>query len=124
VALIAVAIVAGSAAAHTTKFDSKVKITEFNPACKRGCVTAIGTVRSSRKACEANRTVKVFLKEPGPDQNRWTGTSNGEGSWQIAVDLALPGEDYYAKVRAKDIGPSGHRHKCKRDTSPDFTLEP
>jgi hypothetical protein len=123
VIVVVAAMVVGSASAHTAKYGSKVKFDGFSPGCKRGCVTATGRVRSGHDACEAGRRVTVFLREPGPDVNRFKGKTDAHGSWEIAVNLALTGEDYYAKVRARNIGPAGHRHICKGDRSPDVTLE-
>lgn len=140
VALICLASVAvlavGMASAHTTRYGSKVRITDIEQGCetaaerradaiaRHGCVTAEGRVRSSRGACRRGRTVRVFFKQPGPDDLRAKLKSGSDGEWGAPLTFVTAG-GYYAKVNPRRIGPRGHqhRHKCKGARSPVYLFD-
>jgi hypothetical protein len=109
--------VAGARGAH---FDSKVKIKDMNAVCKgSGCSQAKGKVTSEHGACEPNRTVKVYLKQPGPDDQVEKGKTDSEGKWDFTFDSggAFFGSTFYAKVKRRVLGGGA---VCKGDRSNDF----
>jgi hypothetical protein len=59
-----------------------------------------GKLKSSRSACAANRTVKLFRQKPGPDRMLGTDRTNAKAKWLIRVKLKS-GASYYAKAPAK-----------------------
>ncbi len=107
-ALAAAALVASAAQGTTVKrFDSRVTLAATNP--------FHGRVVSAKHACEANRTVKVFNKKPGPDGLFGKTTTNGKGRWSIP---ATPNGRFYAKVTRRKEGAAGTIFVCRPDVSP------
>jgi hypothetical protein len=103
----------GVAAAHTTSFNSTVTIDQSE-------FVFFGTVSSPRPGCVPNRLVKLFRRNP--DTLVGSDTTGQDGNWEVA---AFPENAfYYAKVTRKNIGPSGHRHICRADASPDLQGDP
>lgn len=102
------AIAALPASAHDHAYDSKVTINEPSSYNYKG------RVKSSFDACEPDRTVKVYEKQPGDDMCLGSDTTDAEGRWQFG----LVGEHYYAKVTRAVLTPGSHRHVCRGDTSP------
>lgn len=85
-----VAVLPSSAvgASYSTKVIVSLKTPAFH-----------GKLKSSRDACAANRTVKLFRKKPGADKLLGTDRSNAKAKWSIPIRLS-PGS-YYAKAPAK-----------------------
>jgi hypothetical protein len=114
IAALAVSVV-GVASAHTKRFNTNVTI-NFDPSPYGD--SFFGKVKSGKKACKKNRTVKVFRKRPGPDdQFDGRDKSNRRGRWRITDGNAAPG-NYYAKAKKKVLKNNNrHKHVCKRDRS-------
>ena len=83
-----------------------------------GGEAALGTISSPKARCVNKRKVVLFEVRPGRDRrvgiDRRSGRprGNGDGYWVIPTDLR-PTKSYYARVLAKDVGPAGHRHRCR-----------
>lgn len=60
-----------------------------------------GTLKSSKSACAAGRTVKLFREKSGPDKLLGTDTSNAKTKWSIPLGKRLISGAYYAKAPAK-----------------------
>jgi hypothetical protein len=81
-----------AATAAGASYSTKVIVSLKTPAFH-------GKLKSSKSACETNRTVKLFRKEAGPDELLGTDRSNAKAKWSIPIRLR-PGT-YYAKASAK-----------------------
>jgi len=92
VALVALLLPAVSAAGagHSTKIVVSLKFPAFH-----------GTLKSSKSACAAGRTVKLFRERSGPDRLLGTDTSNAKTKWSIPIGKRLVSGSYYAKAPAK-----------------------
>jgi hypothetical protein len=119
------AITAGQGLAHTVKYDSEATI-------GRGSLNGdqytawYGGVQS-RDKCLPGRIAVLFRKLDGPDERlgdtRTTGFNSpfGPGTYTVYTEgYPPPDGTYYFKVGAKDVGPEGHRHICRRAKSPDY----
>ena len=60
-----------------------------------------GTLGSSKAACKANRTVRLYKVKGGPDKLLKTGTSNKKGKWSTPIGKSIPGGSYYVKAVAR-----------------------
>lgn len=85
------ALPAGSAAG--ARYPAKVIVSLKTPAFH-------GKLKSSRGACRANRTVKLFRKKRGPDKLLGTDRTNAKAKWSIRIRLKS-GASYYVKAPAK-----------------------
>lgn len=83
--LVALALPATASAATASKVVISFKLPAFN-----------GTVKSSKAACRANRTVKLYRVKAGPDKLLGTDKTNEKGKWLIPAK-AKSG-NYYAKT--------------------------
>jgi hypothetical protein len=103
---------AGVASAHTVRFDSDVSIGHgVNPIESTDLFH--GEVTSPRTGCAAQRRVTVFQKLDGADQAMGSDRSNQSGAWEVSRHTSeVPDGNYYARVKARDIGPAGHNHIC------------
>jgi hypothetical protein len=61
-----------------------------------------GNVKSPDHACEKDRKVKVFHRDPGPDTLVGSTKSTATGHWSIGNDIAHG--RHYAKVKSKAVG--------------------
>jgi hypothetical protein len=107
------ALGAGVASAHTTRFDSDVSIQlGVNPITSTYIFN--GDVTSPRAGCVANRRVTVFRKLGGADQPMGSDRSDQSGAWEVSRHTSeVPDGDYYARVKPRDTGPAGHNHICR-----------
>jgi hypothetical protein len=125
VGCVALASMSGVATAHVASWDSEVKITSYVEGAQETENAAfLGKVRSERKACEDRRTVSVWKHNPGAIDVPVPGRArtNRSGIWVVSVPLgAYPGA-YYASVQKRVSKSSGHKHVCKADRSPSFTV--
>lgn len=102
---------APGAAGHEKSFKSRVTIkgddtfTEYR-----------GRVFSGAQGCVRHRTVILYQKLDGPDENLGEDKTNYDGDWW--VPLPEPGAGYYAKVKRRVVTKPGHRHVCRGDRSP------
>ncbi len=87
-ALLPAASAAG--ASYSTKIVVSLKFPAFH-----------GTLKSSKSACAAGRTVKLFREKSGPDKLLGTDTSNAKAEWSIPLGKKLTSGSYYAKTPAK-----------------------
>jgi cysteine-rich repeat protein len=119
--LLAVALAAGSltevATAHLVRFGGSLTVT-FQPTNN----VFKGRVSSSKDRCEPGRTVVVFRVVDGPDERVGSDRTDSAGRWRLAYNPQS--DDYYAKVRSKDIGPGAHRHICKAIKTSTFNIPP
>jgi len=92
VAFIAALLPAASATAsgYSTKIIVSLKVPAFH-----------GKLKSSKSACAAGRTVKLFRKKSGPDKLLGTDRSNAKTKWSIPLGNRLTSGSYYAKAPAK-----------------------
>ncbi len=92
VALVAALLPAASAASasYSTKIIVSLKVPAFH-----------GKLKSSKSACAAGRTVKLFRKKSGPDKLLGTDRSNAKTKWSIPLGSRLTPGSYYAKAPAK-----------------------
>lgn len=60
-----------------------------------------GTLGSSKAACKAGRTVRLYKVKRGPDKLLKTGTSNAKGKWSTPIGKSIPGGSYYVKAVAR-----------------------
>ena len=103
IALFAAALAAGPAAAAqraATAVVVSLKIPAFH-----------GTLGSSKAACKANRTVRLYKVKGGPDKLLKTGTSNAKGKWSTPIGKRIPPGSYYVKAVARGTCKAG---KSKR----------
>lgn len=77
-----------------------------------------GKVLSKRAACERNRTVAVYVVQPGADGLYDTTKSNAAGEWEILA--GAPNGDFYAVARARSIDKGTTTIVCKRAESAAF----
>jgi hypothetical protein len=115
VGMLVIGVGVGLAPAHTKKFNTRVTI-HFD-ASPYGD-SFFGKVKSKKHACEKNRKVKVFRRQPGPDaQFDGSDQSDNQGDWRITNGTAAPG-NYYAKAKKKVLKNNNkHKHVCKRGRS-------
>lgn len=113
-ALLGFGLLAGAAAAHTTSYrtTSSFGYAESSPQGWLGSINTSG----GNPACTPGRRVTLFKVRTGRDAQIGSDVSgrpagNGAGFWQVETRLR-PGR-YFAKVKAKNIGPRGHDHTCK-----------
>jgi hypothetical protein len=97
VAFLAVASL-GSTAAGAARYSTTVVVSFKLPAFH-------GTLKSSKAACEKNRTVKLYKVKPGPDRMLKRGASNARGRWTTPIGNPVPSGSYYVKAT--------HRGNCK-----------
>ncbi len=90
-ALLVSLLPAGSAAGAS--YSTKVVVSLKTPAFH-------GKLKSSRSACAANRTVKLFRQKPGPDKLLGTNKSNAKAKWSIRIKLQS-GASYDVHAPAK-----------------------
>jgi hypothetical protein len=88
VALLPAALAAGASNSTTIVVSLK------NPAFH-------GTLKSSKSACAADRTVKLFREKSGQDKLLGTDRSNANTKWSIPLGKKLISGSYYAKAPAK-----------------------
>jgi hypothetical protein len=84
------AVSASGAGGTTTKVVVSLKLPAFH-----------GTLKSSKSACIAGRTVKLYLQKSGPDKLLGTDKSEDNGKWLIRVGKKTPPPgSYYASAPA------------------------
>lgn len=118
-AVLALALATGVEVAtpHTAKYDTRVRITGYIDN-----QSFLGRVGSERKACKRKRLVTVWKRNPGAmDGPVGSARSNRRGIWAVSAPNAPSGR-YYATVKRRVTGGTGHRHVCKRDRSKRFRL--
>jgi hypothetical protein len=98
IAMVAVLLPAASAAGAGTA--TKVIVSLKFPAYH-------GSLQSSKQACVAGRTVKLFRKKSGPAKLLGTDTTSPKGKWSIPVGKRLTSGAYYAKAIAKGTCKAG-----------------
>jgi len=125
IGICAVAAVAVPASAvGAAQFNSTVKIRSDDsgdpPEMRRNYYPHFkGTVRSGNDACEGNRKVKLYRRQPGADEQVGDDRTNDRGKWEIVLDK--PNENvFYAIADDREIGAG----KCLKDRSPDFHHDP
>jgi cysteine-rich repeat protein len=106
-----------AASAHLVRFGGSLTVV-FQPENN----VFKGRVSSSKARCEPGRTVVVFRVVAGPDQAVASDRTDSTGRWRVAYNPRS--DDYYAKVRRKDIGPGTHRHICKAIRTSTFFIPP
>jgi hypothetical protein len=112
------ALLASSAAAHTTKIESQHQIS-FVPSETGG--TWKGAVTSKKALCERGRKITLFLvngNESVPVANETTGS---DGKWSRDV-LGDPDGTYFAKAAKKVKKRRHHKYVCKSATSNSVTV--
>jgi hypothetical protein len=116
---IGLAFATGNATAHTARWDSKVRITDY-----ADNASFVGRVSSKRKACRRNRLVAVWKLNPGAmDGPVDTARTSRRGLWAVhAPGLIGVGGSYYATVKRRARVSAGHRHVCRGARSPAFEL--
>jgi hypothetical protein len=105
---------AGVASAHTVRFDSDVSLQlGVNPITSTYIFS--GDVTSPRGGCVADRRVTLFRELDGADEATGSDRSDENGLWSVSKHTSeVPGGSfYYAQVKKRDIGPSGHDHICR-----------
>jgi hypothetical protein len=115
----------GIATAHVASWDSEVKITRYVTSGNGVENNAfVGKVRSERKVCKDRRKVSVWVVLPDDIDARVPGTArtNTRGIWVVSVPLGVYPGAYYASVKKRVSKSSGHKHVCKADRSPNFTV--
>jgi hypothetical protein len=141
---VAVALGSGFATAHDASFRTSVTI-HFYDAAAPGAGDSkcddpsqhddcfYGRVSSKPAACEADRVVRVFDRNPTPPMRAQAGatvepeligetTSDADGRWIVVVDN--PGtHKFFAKVPALTISKPGHTHVCRRTVSDDLKVK-
>jgi hypothetical protein len=119
VAVTAIAVPAASAGgdkSNPVKIDSRVTLPlpQKEP-------PFYGRVESSKHACEVDRKVEVFRRQPvGRDHlvhPGGTDRSNRRGKWRAPQEV-LPGGHYYARVVRTEEGTAGKTFVCRGDRSP------
>jgi len=140
---LAVALGAGPAAGHDASFESAATIHFYDAAAPDSGPSKCddpsnhddcfyGRVNSTLAACERDRIVKVFDRNPTPPmKSRVAGTqpepigqaiSDADGRWIVIVDN--PGtHKFFAKVFRRTISKPGHTHVCQRAASDDLKVE-
>ena len=102
-ALTAVAVT-GAFAGDLQRVASKVRLANADP--------FHGKVVSEKRACERNRTVKVYKSNyTTPDGLYGSTTTDAEGKWSIP---AMPNGKFYAVVTKKETA----KYLCRADVSP------
>ena len=114
--LAAGAVAVPALASQTVNIDSKVTLAVDAAHCHGGCyATAFhGRVKSSRHACEVNRTVKVFNRQGtliGKDR------SSHRGRWKVLDSRPTEGGPYHAKVLRSKVRTAGTTFVCRGDRS-------
>jgi hypothetical protein len=107
-ALGGVLLTGGVALGHTVRYATSSSYGYPDSAPK----AALGQIRSPQSQCTGGRAVRLFLERAGADQRVGTTRSGATGFWEVRADLRN-GKRYYAKVMARNLGPSGHRHICR-----------
>jgi hypothetical protein len=107
-ALVAVALIGGTAIAHEEKFETKVTLKTKDPTAFRGKVKAGG-------GCREGRTVKVFhLLEYGGERERIGKTTTDQsGAWELPLNAPPAKGNYQAIAKKLVIGD----HKCTKGAS-------
>ena len=114
------AVGAGIATAHKTKFPSTATLAINDK-------DAAGTVTSSKGKCRKNRTVKVFRQAEGGSAFKPTLVATTEsdkgGRWQTKLAGKTKGQTFFAKAAKKVLRKNRrHKHICKPAFSGTITV--
>jgi hypothetical protein len=95
-----------------------VEIGLYNPSIH----AFLGTVGSLQaKSCGGDRLIEVWKRNPGTMSGTFGTTRSKQGQWRL--DVNAPAGTYYATAAKKTVRNNAkHKHICKSDTSPDFTV--
>jgi hypothetical protein len=137
------ALGAGVAAAHEARFPSSATIHFYDAAAPGSGPSKCedptdhddcfyGRVDSPATKCQANRTVKVFDRNPTPPMRSPSAgtepelvgqaTSDSDGRWIVLVDN--PGtHKFFARVTRRVISTPGHTHVCRAAVSDDLEVQ-
>lgn len=115
VALIALAVGAAVAGAHTFRADSEVTI-RYNEAKEQ----FQGRVLSDRDSCVRNREVVVIERKPGQNTTVGADQTNDVGFWK--VEKKNPKGEFVARVLRRARGSGDHLHVCRADRSETITV--
>jgi hypothetical protein len=123
IAVMAAAVIAPAAGAHTVKYDSTV-----TAKLKKGgkdANTFSGVVDSTKAKCVMNRTVDVYLRVDNADDSLIGSDATSDlGEWEIIPAGELAPGTYYATAPKTVLKKNKkHRHVCKRATSKDVTVK-
>ena len=115
------AVGAGIATAHKTKFPSTATLAAINDK------DAAGTVASSKGKCRKNRTVKVFRQAEGGSAFKPTLVATTEsdkgGRWQTKLAGKTKGQTFFAKATKKVLRKNRrHKHICTPAFSDTITV--
>ena len=105
------------ASAHLVRFGGSLTVV-FQPETN----VFKGRVSSSNDRCEPRRTVVLFRVVGGPDEAVAWDRTDSAGRWRLTYNPQS--DDYYARVRRKDIGPGAHRHICRAIRTSTFNIPP
>jgi len=122
-AVIASALFATVAAAHTVKYDATVKAKVKKGGKEAG--TFSGTVESTSARCSTNREVKVYLRNSNPpDTLIGADFTDTAGAWELIPASEIAPGTYYAVVSKSVLKKNKkHRHVCKPGQSADLSVK-
>ncbi|MGH2808559.1 MAG: hypothetical protein ACRDKT_14930 [Actinomycetota bacterium] len=109
VAVLVLVVSAVPSGAHPFAARTQAKIHDGGPDGANGNVT------SRNDSCVANRTVRLFRVQDGPDQLFGRDRTSMRGLWDIEAPL-VAGE-YYVIVMRRHIETRAHDHDCLRARS-------
>jgi hypothetical protein len=118
------ALSAGVASAHTTRFDSDVSLQlGVNPITSTFIFN--GDVTSPRGGCVADRRVTLYRELDGADEATGSDRTDENGLWSVSKHTSeVPGGSfYYAQVKKRDIGRPGHDHVCRGARSETINID-
>ena len=90
---------------------------------QQGAAVFKGKVKSLNIACRTNRSVRLMLRKPGPDQKVSVTPTFGQ-HWRLGLDNPIAGK-YYARVEKRAEGTAGTIYVCRPDAGgkPAWTLK-
>jgi hypothetical protein len=109
-AIVALALGAISAEAHTKSIPTQVTIVSIQGSPPDQLVT--GTVNSRREKCESRRKVRLYVRDAGQPRELFdVGRSSRNGSFSSRGNLS-GADKLIVKVRQKNVGRGRHTHLC------------
>src|SRR2546430_3428605 len=89
---------------------------------QQGAAVFQGKVKSTNIACRTNRSVRLMLRTPGPDQKVSETPTFGQ-HWRLGLDNPIAGK-YYARVEKRAEGTAGTIYVCRPGSSPPVHYAP
>jgi hypothetical protein len=112
----------GASGANGTRIVRFSSTVTMRMSAQQGAAVFKGKVKSLNIACRTNRSVRLMLRKPGPDQKVSVTPTFGQ-RWRLGLDNPIAGK-YYARVEKRAEGTAGTIYVCRPDSSPSVNYAP